>query len=91
MSVERDSDVGGTEIGFDRVLSDLRTLVEKLEAGPLSLEESLAAFEAGVRLARKGAQILDAAERRVEILLRGEDGEATAVPFADTTPTRSSP
>lgn len=81
----------GADVGFDRVLGELRTLVEKLEAGQLSLEESLAAFEQGVRLARKGAQILDAAERRVEILLRGEEGQPTAVPFADSPPpTRTS-
>jgi exodeoxyribonuclease VII small subunit len=61
--------------GFDRVLLQLRGLVEKLEAGNLSLEQSLQAFEEGVKLARQGSQILDAAEQRVEILLRDEAGE----------------
>lgn len=67
--------------GFDVVLDRLRVVVEKLEAGSLSLEQSLAAFEEGVRLSRRGAEILDQAEKRVEILTRGDDGGDRAVPF----------
>jgi exodeoxyribonuclease VII small subunit len=66
--------------GFDQVLAQLRGVVEKLEGGNLSLEQSLQAFEEGVRLSRQGAQILDAAEQRVEVLLRDESGERVA-PF----------
>ena len=70
-----------TDAGFDQVLAQLRGIVERLEAGNLSLEQSLAAFEEGVRLSRAGARILDAAEQRVEILLRDEGGNDRAVPF----------
>lgn len=66
--------------GFDQVLIELRSVVEKLEGGSLSLEQSLAAFEEGVRLSRRGTQILDAAEKRVELLVRGEAGDEI-VPF----------
>jgi exodeoxyribonuclease VII small subunit len=66
---------------FDQVLAQLRSIVERLEGGNLSLEQSLAAFEEGVRLSRTGARILDAAEQRVEILLRDEAGTERAVPF----------
>jgi exodeoxyribonuclease VII small subunit len=59
--------------GFDQVLAQLRQVVEKLEGGNLSLEQSLQAFEEGVKLARQGSQILDAAETRVEVLLRDEN------------------
>src|SRR5439155_9993366 len=69
-----------SEPGFDQVLAQLRGVVEKLEGGNLTLEQSLAAFEEGVRLSRKGAEILDQAERRVELLSRGEDGDAV-MPF----------
>ncbi len=69
------------EAGFDQVLAQLRSIVERLEAGNLSLEQSLAAFEEGVRLSRAGARILDAAEQRVEILMRDEGGVDRAVPF----------
>jgi exodeoxyribonuclease VII small subunit len=63
--------------GFDVVLDRLRALVERLEQGALSLEDALRSFEEGVALARKGHQILDAAEHRVDALLEG--GEE--VPF----------
>lgn len=62
---------------FDEILSKLQGTVEKLEGGQLSLEQSLAAFEEGARLARRGQEILDAAEKRVEILMRGAGGEMT--------------
>lgn len=69
------------EPGFDQVLAQLRAIVERLEGGNLSLEQSLAAFEEGVRLSRAGARILDAAEQRVEMLLRDEGGAERVVPF----------
>ncbi len=68
---------------FDEVLAQLRSIVERLEGGNLTLEQSLAAFEEGVRLSRTGARILDAAEQRVEILLRDEGGAERAVPFGN--------
>ena len=72
------------ETGFDETLAALKRVVDELEGGQLSLEKSLAAFEDGVRLARRGAQILDSAERRVEVLLKGEAGQEPRIaPFAD--------
>ena len=68
--------------GFDRVLDRLRGVVDKLEQGNLSLEDSLKAFEEGVKLARRGHSLLDAAEKRVELLVRGEGDKDTVVPFA---------
>ena len=70
--------------GFDSILERLRGVVEKLEAGSLSLEESLAVFEEGVALSRRGSTILDAAEKRVEILSRAADGSERIVPLADS-------
>ena len=57
--------------GFDAVLTRLRKVVERLESGNLSLEESLAVYEQGVALAQRGHQLLDGAERRVELLVAG--------------------
>lgn len=68
---------------FDQVLAQLRGIVERLEGGNLSLEQSLAAFEEGVRLSRSGARILDAAEQRVEILMKDDGGAERAVPFGN--------
>jgi exodeoxyribonuclease VII small subunit len=69
--------------GFDQVLERLRTVVERLEQGNLSLEESLKIFEEGVSLARKGHTLLEAAEKRVEVLVRSPGGvdADVAVPF----------
>lgn len=70
------------EPGFDQLLDRLRQVVGRLEQGNLSLEQSLLAFEEGVQLSRRGSEILDAAERRVEVLIKGEDGVPRAEPFA---------
>ena len=72
--------------GFDQVLDRLRGVVEKLEHGNLSLEESLRTFEEGVTLARRGHALLDAAEKRVELLVRGAGGEEETAPFAPKDP-----
>lgn len=66
------------EQGFDQVLENLRTAVHQLETGNASLEDSLRIYENGVRLARRGHQLLDQAEKRVELLVReGRDGPTT--------------
>lgn len=59
---------------FDEILVRLRGVVEKLEGGNLSLEDSLKFFEEGIGLCRRGATILDSAERKVEVLLAGSSG-----------------
>jgi exodeoxyribonuclease VII small subunit len=55
---------------FDETLRELQAIVERLENAELPLEESVKAFERGMELSRRGEAILDAAERRVELLLR---------------------
>jgi exodeoxyribonuclease VII small subunit len=71
------------DLGFDAILSRLREVVQKLESGELSLEQSLAVYEEGVQLARKGQQQLASAEKRVEILVSAAGGVET-VPFDKT-------
>jgi exodeoxyribonuclease VII small subunit len=66
---------------FEDLLGRLRGLVERLESGNLPLEESLKAFEEGMELCKRGALILDGAEKKVEMLLGAGGGAATA-PFA---------
>ena len=55
---------------FDELLDQLRTVVTKLETGDLSLEESLKAYEDGVSLAKRGHNLLDSAEKKVEVLVK---------------------
>ncbi|GAC1499101.1 MAG: exodeoxyribonuclease VII small subunit [Steroidobacteraceae bacterium] len=57
-------------------MRDLEQLVELLEQGDLSLEESLAAFERGVALTRACQGALKEAEQKVEILLKKAGGPA---------------
>ena len=59
---------------FEDALGRLEEIVRKMEAGDMTLEESLKAFEEGIKLARLCAKKLDDAERRVDILLKQEDG-----------------
>ena len=68
---------------FERSLAELEAIVEKLEQGDLSLDESLRHFERGVQLTRSCQSALKQAEQKVEILLRrsGAEGEFAAAPF----------
>ena len=62
------------DITFEKALTDLEHIVEKLEKGGLSLNESLSLFEKGVRLARFLRDELEKAEKKIEILLKDEKG-----------------
>ena len=68
------------EIPFEEALSELESLVETMEKGELSLEESLASFERGVALTRLCQQALKAAEQKIEIL-SANSSEAELEPF----------
>ncbi|MDX1609081.1 MAG: exodeoxyribonuclease VII small subunit [Halofilum sp. (in: g-proteobacteria)] len=67
---------------FEESLRELEELVEALEKGDLTLEESLARFERGVTLARECRDSLAAAEQRVQVLLSDEQGNESLAPFA---------
>jgi exodeoxyribonuclease VII small subunit len=70
-----------SEPSFENALERLEAVVVRLESGALSLEEALAAFEEGVTLSRRCSSELEAAERRIEVLMGdGSDGPVT-VPF----------
>jgi exodeoxyribonuclease VII small subunit len=66
---------------FDDILVRLRSLVERLEGGNLPLEDGLRFFEEGMELCRRGAEILDRAEKRVEVLLSTAGGNVRTAPF----------
>src|SRR5258708_39808471 len=67
---------GGAAIPFEAALERLEQVVEDLEGGSLTLEESLARYEEGVGLSRRLTQTLDDAEQRIEKLESGEGGAA---------------
>jgi exodeoxyribonuclease VII small subunit len=64
-----------SERSYEEAIERLTDIVQKLESGELSLEESLNLFEEGVGLARFCTGKLDAAEGRLDILLGIEKGE----------------
>jgi exodeoxyribonuclease VII small subunit len=66
---------------FEEALDQLESLVARLEAGDLPLEEALRAFEEGVRLTRLCAGRLEEAERRIHLLTRTSEGAEQEVPF----------
>jgi len=59
---------------FEEALEKLEEIVRRMEAGEMTLEESLKAFEEGVKHAGFCARKLDEAEKRVELLLKQKDG-----------------
>lgn len=72
-------------LSFEEILSQLETIVEKLEVGDAPLADALSTFEKGVGLARMGATRLDEAERRIEVLLADGDADKTR-PVMDKEP-----
>ncbi len=66
---------------FEGAMERLEQIVGELEAGDLSLERAIKKFEEGVRLSKFCSRKLDETEKKVEILLRDEDGEPAAKPF----------
>ena len=79
-----DQSAGTEEIGFEKALARLETIVEEMESGTLSLEDMMKRFEEGQALVKLCSGKLNQVERRIEILVK--DGEAvTAEPFADST------
>lgn len=61
-----------SKLSFEQALEQMTRLVEKLESGELPLEESVAAFEQGVKLSRRCEALLDKAEQRLQVLGSGE-------------------
>ena len=66
---------------FEAAMERLEEIVTELEAGDLTLDASLARYEEGLGAIRQCYALLDTAEKRIEALIKGEDGEATVQPF----------
>lgn len=70
------------ETSFEADLAALEAIVTQMETGDLTLADSLAAFERGIRLVRTCQDALTQAEQRVQVLL-GEGADARLEPFSD--------
>jgi exodeoxyribonuclease VII small subunit len=71
------------EASYDALVARLEKVVEALEAGDLTLEQSVERFAEGVKLARDAGSRLDEAERRVEQLVKDASGGETTAPLGE--------
>lgn len=68
---------------FEASLEGLEEIVQQLEGGDLPLEKSLELFEQGIKLSRQCQERLSQAERRIEVLLRDNQGRPVVSAFED--------
>jgi len=73
------------EIKFEDALKKLEKIVESLEDGDLPLDEALEKYEEGIRLSKACAKKLEVARKKVEILLKNEDGSVELKEFDEKT------
>ena len=66
---------------FETALQDLEKIVQELEGGDLSLEQSLEKFEQGMKLSRFCSEKLTETEKRISVLMQETDGDFSEKPF----------
>lgn len=66
---------------FEDALKKLQELVEKLEKGDLPLEDAMECFSEGIRISKLCHSKLEEAEKKVEMLLKDQQGEWASAPF----------
>lgn len=59
---------------FEESLNELEEIATKLESGNLGLDDAIKEFEKGIKLSKECSQKLDEAEKKINILVQGEDG-----------------
>lgn len=72
------------EIKFEDALKKLEKIVADLEGGSLSLDDALGKYEEGIKLSKLCAKRLEFAKKKVEILMKSEDGSAELKPFDES-------
>jgi exodeoxyribonuclease VII small subunit len=70
-----------TTFHFEQSLAELESLVERMESGEMTLEDSLKAFEQGIKYTRDCQNALAKAEQKVQLLVQ-KNGQMEAQPFA---------
>jgi exodeoxyribonuclease VII small subunit len=68
---------------FEKAMKKLEEIVQELEAGQLTLEESLKKFQEGVKLSQFCSSRLDETEKKITLLLKDRDGSLIEMPFID--------
>ncbi|MFH1753725.1 MAG: exodeoxyribonuclease VII small subunit [Candidatus Omnitrophota bacterium] len=73
-----------TEPKFEDALKKLEKIVEELEGGDLSLDESLAKYEEGIKLSCLCAKKLETAKNKIETLIKTSEGKFALKPFDES-------
>ncbi len=71
------------DIGYEQAMERLQEILAAMESGDMTLEESISAYETAVGLIKQCRALLDAADRRIEVLKEQADGEVTVQPVPD--------
>lgn len=69
------------EMKFEEALKKLEKIVNELENGSISLDSALEKYQEGIELSRLCSKKLEAAKKKVEILLKTSDGSVQTAPF----------
>jgi len=65
------------KLTFEEALEKLESIVSAIEEGKVPLEESIAKYAEGIQLVKQCRAILDDAEKKIQLLAKGEGGELT--------------
>jgi exodeoxyribonuclease VII small subunit len=66
---------------FEQSITELEEIVSQLEGGDVTLDQSLALFEKGIKLSKNCQKMLDEAEKKVSVLMTNDDGEIVKQDF----------
>ncbi len=66
---------------FETSLKELEEIVEQLETSDLTLDETLAKYESGIKIYKQCYQVLEKAEKKINILLKNSIGETRTEEF----------
>jgi exodeoxyribonuclease VII small subunit len=69
------------KVTFEIAMKQLEQIVQELESGNLSLEDSIKKFEEGIKLSKYCSAKLDETEKKITLLLKDQDGNIIEKPF----------
>ena len=69
------------KLNFENALEQLEKIVETLESGGLSLEQSLKQFEEGMKLSKYCSQKLEETEKKISLIMEKTDGSIDEIPY----------
>ena len=63
------------DFNFEETMQKLETIVQELENGNLNLDDSIKKFEEGIELSKNASNYLEEAEKKITVLVKGEDNK----------------